>query len=291
MDPAALPRRSVNERRSLKWLHPFSMSEIEGRAPRAKPFEPLPISDTASSEAFSRLLERSGFPEPLFAATQRAHRRWQKERVDRFFREDVRDLEAIRDLSSMELMAELLPARVGSLLSLNSLREDLEVSHRAVSHWMDVLERLYFVFRIRPFTARAVRGLRKEPKCYLWDWSLVDDPGARFENMVASHLLKLCHWLEDVEGLDARLFHLRDVDKREVDFLVTLKQKPWFAVEAKFGTRRYLAASSLFRRTARNPVSLSSGGRRAPRRRDQRGARRACCSLSRRYRLSVRSAD
>jgi uncharacterized protein len=217
-------------------LHPFSMGELAGQPPRARPFEPLVIPDLASTQDFTRLLERSGFPEPLFAATARAHRRWQKERVDRFFREDVRDLEAIRDLSSMELLADLLPARVGSPLSLNALREELEVSHRAVSHWMDVLERLYFAFRIRPYSARLARGLRKEAKCYLWDWSLVEDAGARFENMVAAHLLKLCHWLEDVEGLDARLCYLRDTAKREVDFVVTIKNKPWFAVEAKLGS-------------------------------------------------------
>jgi uncharacterized protein len=217
-------------------LHPFSMAELTGSPPRSSPLAPIEIASAADDDAFARLLERSGFPEPLFAGSARAHRRWQKERVDRFFREDVRDLEAIRDMSSMELLASLLPARVGSTLSLNSLREDLEVSHRAVTHWMDVLERLYFVFRIRPHSTQAVRGLKKEAKCYLWDWSLVEEPGARFENMVAAHLLKLCHWLEDVEGFDVGLSYLRDVVKREVDFLVTLKGKPWFAVEAKLSS-------------------------------------------------------
>jgi predicted AAA+ superfamily ATPase len=107
------------------------------------------------------------------------------------------------------------------------------VSHRAVSHWMDVLERLYFVFRIPAFSARRIRSLHKPQKAYPWDWSLVESAGARFESLVASHLLKLCHWLEDVEGHPARLHYLRDTDKREVDFLVTVKGKPWFAVEAK----------------------------------------------------------
>jgi hypothetical protein len=67
-------------------------------------------------------------------------RRWQKERLDRFFREDVRNLESIRDLSSLQLLADLLPERVASLISLNAIREDLEVSHRALTHWMEILE-------------------------------------------------------------------------------------------------------------------------------------------------------
>lgn len=153
--------------------------------------------------------------------------------MDRFWREDVRDLESIQDLSGMQLLADMLAERVASPLSINSLREDLEVSHRAVSHWVEILERLYHTFRIRPHSAKTVRGLRKMPKAYLWDWSLVREPGPRFENLVASHLLKFCHFLEDSEGYRANLHYLRNKAGREVDFLVTVAGKPWFAVEAK----------------------------------------------------------
>lgn len=217
-------------------LHPFSVGELLEVTPQAMPFEPLPIAARVPAEAeawLGQLFARGGFPEPLFAATERGTRRWQNQRLDRFFREDVRELEQVRDLSSIELLAAALPERIGSPLSVNALREDLEVSHRAVSHWLDVLERLYFLYRLPPFTARTIRGLKKEPKFYLWDWSMVPAPGPRFENLVAAHLLKLCHHLDDVEGHRARLHYVRDRDGREVDFLVTVDGKPWFLMEAK----------------------------------------------------------
>jgi predicted AAA+ superfamily ATPase len=196
----------------------------------------LPIGrdpDPESEVFLERLLARGGFPEPLFATTERGHRRWHQQRLDRFFREDVRELEQLRDLSSIELLADALPERVGNPLSVNALREDLEVSHRAVSHWLDILERLYFSYRLPPYTARTIRGLKKETKAYLWDWSQVATAGSRFENLVASHLLKLCHYLEDVEGYRTKLHYVRDRDGREVDFLVTVNKKPWFLLEAK----------------------------------------------------------
>lgn len=213
-------------------LHPFTLNEMEGRFPRPEQILDLSFSK-GNRKSVETLFRFSGFPEPILAASERDHRRWQKERVERFFREDVRDLENVKDMSAMQILTDMLSGRAASLLSLNSLREDLEVSHRAVTHWMDILERLYFTFRVKPFSSRAIRSLRKETKLYLWDWSLAEEEGARFENMTASHLLKFCHFLEDVEGLRAELFYLRDADKREVDFLVTLKQKPWFAVECK----------------------------------------------------------
>lgn len=226
-------------------LHPFSVAELRGDLPKTHPMHELAFPDRDGAD-LDVLLRFSGFPEPLLAHSERTHQRWQKERLDLFFREDVRDLENLRDLSSIQILADLLPEKVGAPLSLNAVREDLEVSHRAVSHWMDVLERLYFVFRVRPFAGKRIRSLKKEAKAYLWDWTLVRDPGARFENLVASHLLKFCHYLEDGEGLAAELFYLRDVDKREVDFMVAVGRKPWFAVEAKLSDDRASPALRYF---------------------------------------------
>lgn len=129
----------------------------------------------------------------------------------------------------------MLPDRVKSPLSLNALREDLEVSHRAVTHWMDILDRLYYTVRIQPWASTRVRVTRKMPKAYLWDWTLVADRGGRFENLVALHLLKLCHLLQDRDGFNVNLHYLRDPNGREVDFLIVNGRKPWMAVEAKLG--------------------------------------------------------
>ena len=221
-------------------LHPFSCGEARGlpSSPEIVPGQELTVASKAEEGLLSSLLEFGGFPEPFLAQSARTHRRWQKERMDRFFREDVRDLEPIRELSSFQLLADLLPERVGSLLSLNALREDLEVSHRALTHWMDVLERLYYVFRLRPFGGPRGRSLSKMPKAYLWDWSLTTDRAARFENLVAAHLLKLCHHLEDSQGHAMGLHYLRDRDGREVDFLVTVGRRPWFGVEVKLKDTR-----------------------------------------------------
>jgi uncharacterized protein len=215
-------------------LHPLTHNEAANvpPAPAQDPGQELEFG-TGVPLILDTLLRFGGFPEPFLAGSARAHRRWQKERVERVFREDVRDLEAVRDLSSIQLLADLLPERVGSPLSLNALREDLESSHRAITHWMDVLERLYYVVRIRPYESSRVRSLRKMPKAYLWDWSEVQAPGPRFENMVALHLLKFCHYLQDKDGFKVDLRYVRDRTGREVDFLVTRDRKPWFAVEAK----------------------------------------------------------
>lgn len=214
-------------------LHPFTLAEATNKFSTPEIFKEVPIGSTEGQEAFISLEKFGGFPEPFIKQSTRTLRRWHRERNERLFREDIRDLEPIRDIVSMQLLGDLLPERAGSRLSINSLREDLEVSHRALTSWLNILEAFYYCFRIYPFVGKNYRSLKKEAKLYLWDWSEIGDESRRFENCVASHLLKLVHFLWDYEGYKAELYYLRNVDKKEVDFLVTIDCKPWFCVEVK----------------------------------------------------------
>jgi predicted AAA+ superfamily ATPase len=245
-------------------LHGLSSGELQNVTTLPRPGEEIEFPDTFDKELIPALFRFGPFPEPFLKQDEKSLRRWQKERMDRFFREDVRDLQNVRDLSSMELLADMLADRVGSLLSLQSMREDLEVSHRAVSNWMEILERLYFCFRIGPFSHSAVRSLKKATKVYLWDWSSIENEGPRFENLVAGHLLKMRHALEDQEGYRIGLYYLRDASKREVDFLVTHGKNPWFAVECKTSSRDVNPALTYFGERLKIPylyqLTLEAGG-------------------------------
>jgi len=127
-----------------------------------------------------------------------------------------------------------------------------------------VTERLYHVLRVPPFAARTVRALKKMPKLYLWDASLVADEAARLENVVALHLAKLCHFLEDAGGFRASLHYLRDTAGHEVDFLVAVDKKPWFAVEVKTTERPVSKAVHYFRTRLKIPQTyqIALDGRR-----------------------------
>jgi predicted AAA+ superfamily ATPase len=244
---------SLQGRYSLYRLHPFSFSELLGLSSSQEVFRELRFHPRQPRKTLDELLRFGGFPEPILAKSARDHRRWQKERLDRFFREDVRDLSAVRDISLIQVLSDFLPERVGSLLSINALREDLEVSHKAVSHWLDVLEQLYFLFRLRPYHSKRIHSIKKDRKMYLWDYSLIGAEEARIENLVASHLLKFCHFLEDTEGYRIELHFLRDREKREVDFLVAVDGKPWFAVEVKRNDKGTSSSLRYFGRKLRIP--------------------------------------
>jgi predicted AAA+ superfamily ATPase len=209
---------SLQGRYHLLRLHPLSAAEV-----RAK---------TAGD--LRDLLELGGFPEPFLAGSARTARRWSREYRNLLVREEVSDLERVSDLGKLELLMLSLPDRVGSPLSLNALREDLEVSHKTVARWIDILERLYAIFRLPPFGAPRLRAVRQEQKHYHLDWTVVPDPARRFEDLVACHLLKWVHFQQDAAGRDLELRYFRDVDRREVDFVVVERRIPTMIVEAKW---------------------------------------------------------
>ncbi len=199
-------------------LHPFSLREIN--------------TDPSQSDV-QRLLKYGGFPEPFLMAEEKFWRRWQRERLQRVIYEDIRDLENIKEISLLELLAEELPNRVGAPLSVKKLKELLQVAHETVERWLKIFERMYYCYRIPPYGSPKVRAVKKEQKLYLWDWSIVPDSGPRFENFIASHLLKAIHYWIDAGFADYGLYFLRDKLKREVDFLITRNNIPWILVEVK----------------------------------------------------------
>jgi predicted AAA+ superfamily ATPase len=199
-------------------LHPLSLAELAGRA----------------RDDLAALLRLSGFPEPFLSGSETEARRWSLSYRERLVREEITSLESISDLSKLELLAAALPARVGSPLSLNALREDLQVSHQTVARWLEVLERLYAIFRVTPFGAPRLRAVKKEQKHYHFDWTVVGDQAARFENLVASHLLKWAHYQVDTQGRDVELRYYRDIDGREVDFVLVDAGRPVGFVECKW---------------------------------------------------------
>ena len=219
-------------------LYRYGGDSLQGRYHHLHLF-PLSVNELQikSQKDFLSLLDLSGFPEPFLGGSKQEAERWSTEYRSLVLREEITDLERIHDLGQMELLMLRLPDLVGSPLSINSLREDLQTSHKTLSRWVKILEKLYSLIRIYPFGAPKIRAVKKESKHYHFDWSVVSDPAARFENLVAIHLAKWVQFEVDTKGRPLELRYFRDVDGREVDFVVTEKSKPILFIECKWNDR------------------------------------------------------
>lgn len=184
-------------------------------------------------KTFDKLMQFGGFPEPFLKESISFLNRWRVSRLDKLINQDLASIEHLKNLAIVEQLMFLLPERTGNPLSINSLREDLEVHFTTVKHWVKLLERVFYGFTLRPFSGRLSRTLKKEGKWYLWDWTEIPNMGYRLENLVAVHLLKLTHYINDLGLGNLSLHYIRDKEKREVDFVVCGQNKPLLLIECK----------------------------------------------------------
>ncbi len=188
-------------------LHPFTIDELPEKIP--------------PKVALERLLTIGGFPEPFLDGDEREARRWRRERFDRIIKEDIRDLEPLRNIQLIGLLLNQLRTRVGGLVIHSNLAQNLQVAHKTVKNWLEVLERMYLVFSLKPYTSTISRAILKPPKVYFYDNAdVIGDEGTRFENLVATTLLKRIQFLADRDGYQYELRFIRDKEGREVDFVI-----------------------------------------------------------------------
>lgn len=203
-------------------MHPLDVREIDKMK-----------SDLNPDEITQRIMEVGGFPEPYLEGTKEFYHLWKKTHLDIILRQDLIDLEIIKNVKQIELLIDLLKTRVGSTISYSSLAQDLQVSDKTIKRWLGILEDMYVIFKIAPYSTRIDRSVLKMPKYYFYDVARVTDPGARLENLVAASLIKEIHFRQDCVGEEWGLNFLGKKGAAEIDFLITRDAKPWAMIEVK----------------------------------------------------------
>jgi predicted AAA+ superfamily ATPase len=209
-------------------LYPFDLKELKQLSPSTSP--PLNLKKN-----FATLLEFGGFPEPFLKGTKSFYQRWRRNHQDIVIKQDLIYLENVTNIMGIENLISLLKSRVGSTISHNNLARDLDVDPKTVKNWLDILERLYVIFKVTPYSNKIKDSLLKAPKYYFYDNGQVEgDQGLKLENLVAMSLIKELHFLQDTEGSDVNLHFLRTKRGEEIDFLVLIDKKPKMMIEVKW---------------------------------------------------------
>ncbi len=213
-------------------LNPLSLVEIQ----------------QSNEQSLALLLERGGFPEPYLAESLDQANRWRLQYIDGLIRTDILDFENIHDFKAIQLLLQLLQHRVGSPLSYTSLAQDISISPNTVKRYIDILEALYIIFRVTPYHKNIARSLQKDAKIYFYDTGMVKDSnsGVRFENLMAVSLLKHLNAIEDYKGQRTALKMFRTRDKKEVDFVLVVDDKPVQMLEIKLSDSKISPALRYF---------------------------------------------
>lgn len=184
-------------------------------------------------EAWGKLFNFGGYPEPYVKNDISFYNRWQSLRNKQLFTEEIRDYAHIYDVGQFELMGMLIVNQASSQLNYSAIAKKIQKPESTVRSWANILQNTYYFFTIPPWSNNISRSILKRPKLYLYDWSMVADYGSKVENFIALHLLKsISYWNNIGLGL-FNLYYLRDKEQREVDFLIVKNNQPWIIIEVK----------------------------------------------------------
>jgi uncharacterized protein len=225
-------------------LNPLILAEYEGRSYAdaedggdAREFVEKSLGNEGRQSAMKEMLNLGPFPEPLIRGEKAFASLWHDNYMERIIKEDMRDLTMVRELEKVVDLVHMMPSRIGSPLSVNSLREDLEMNHATVKKYVAHLSSMYALFLLPPFTANLNRPVKKEKKAYFYDYALIPDEGARFENFVALELLSRVElWNNSGKGKYG-LYFVRSAAGKESDFLMTKNNRPYILFEAKLNQK------------------------------------------------------
>jgi len=155
-------------------MHPLSVAEILHAERR--PLDVEIVNPTINSaDDMEHLFNYGGFPEPFIKSNMSFNNRWNKLRKDILLKEDVRDLVQIQDMSAIQVLADILSQEVGSLINYSKLARDINVSVDTIRRWVNILDSIYYLFIVKPYSRNVRKSLIKNPKIYLWDWSAIQD--------------------------------------------------------------------------------------------------------------------
>lgn len=206
--------QSLAGRTALLNLYPMSLDEL--------------ISAGFQLDTNAEILN-GGFPRIYTEKLEptKAYRNYFQTYVER----DVRQLVNIKNLNLFEKFIKLCAGRIGNILEIVSLSNEVGVSSHTINEWLSLLEASFIIFRVQPYYENFGKRAIKSPKLYFTDVGLAcyllsienttqlsRDPlrGALFENLVILELMK--YRLN--RGLDPNLYFYRDSHQNEVDIII-----------------------------------------------------------------------
>lgn len=230
-------------------LLPFAQSEIRSMPGRLldRLFageEPSVGKDAVFGDELLDLVLRGGYPEALRRATPARRTAWLEDYAAQILDRDVRDIANIDQLDRLPRLLEVLAEHAGQLVNHSSFGAALGLSSVTAQKYVAILERLFLVRTLAPWSSNRLSRLIKTPKLHFLDSGLLatlredeDEKvrqdrtrfGALLESFVVSELLKLASWSERRMSFS----HYRTKDQDEVDVVIEDRRGRIIGIEVK----------------------------------------------------------
>lgn len=209
-------------------------------------------AEALSPDTLVRLVATGGYPEALARRTERRRQDWYRAYVESIVARDVPEIASLARPNQIPRLLQFAAQLAGCLVNLSEIGRSVALDHKTADSYLRVLEQLFLVHRLPPWSRNELSRLVKTPKLHFVDSGLLTALrgyttarlraergllGPLLEAFIYSELLKLSSVSEE----HVNLFHFRDRDQNEVDFVLENAQGQIVGIEVK-------AAASVTRR-------------------------------------------
>ncbi|MBV1702866.1 MAG: ATP-binding protein [Hyphomicrobiales bacterium] len=202
------------------------------------------VSDAIVGANLIDVVLRGGYPEALARKSAARRNAWFDAYITLVLDRDVRDIANIDQLDRMPRLVKVLAEHAGQLVNYTAIGGALGLSHVTTQRYVGILERLFLIRNIAPWSSNRLSRLIKTPKSLFLDSGLLAalrgaDAGeiqadrTRFgpllESFVVAEVLKLLSW----SGQNYHLSHFRTREGEEVDLVLEDRRGRIVGIEVK----------------------------------------------------------
>lgn len=243
-------RESLAGRIAKIRLRPFATGEIHRKKPQfIESAYKQSFSNTNASCDRDSILElsfRGGFPEPL-ALPYNARKRWHMDYINAILERDLKDIAKIYRKNAMNELVNILAAWSGKFMDITAIGSGLSIKRPTIESYINALESLYLVERVFPWSKTDYDRIGKQNRLFMADSGLMASllgwniDQVRMDSDRSGKLIETFSFNELMAQVDSgdglyNLFHYRDREKREIDFLIEREDSALLGIEIKAGS-------------------------------------------------------
>jgi len=199
-----------------------------------------------SRDSILEMAFRGGFPEAI-SLDGRARRRWHRDYVSALLERDLRDIARIRQHDAMHELVKILAAWSSRFMDIAAIGAGLSIRRPTLESYINALEALYLVERLQPWTKTDYARVGRQKKLFMTDSGLMGSilgwrlDQVRFDSdrvgkLVESFAFSEIAALVDISDGECDLYHYRDREQREIDFIVERDDGALLGIEIKAAT-------------------------------------------------------
>ncbi len=231
-------------------LRPLSQGEIIENNPNfLNRLSKLDFVDNSDfdKESLLKLMFKGGYPEPLFMHNQKDRTSWYKDYLNTIIEYDLKDIANIKRQDTLKDLMAIIASFSSKFIDKSKITTSMGIANQTLDTYLGVLENTYLVDKLSPYLKTDYERVNKQSKYFVSDTGLMcsvlnwkiddlildsDKNGKLFETYVYNQLISQV----DLENFDYSLYHYRDREKREIDFIIQDSNNTIYGIEVKSGT-------------------------------------------------------